>query len=187
MDVDIERIRSHIVRLTQSVRPAESAALEQARQYVSACLEEAGWRVQRSPFVAAADDGVTRLEGVNLVARHPAHESARPRFCVGAHVDSRPDSVGADDNASAVATLLEIARLLPMAWPSPAKLNLELVGFDLEENGMLGGGYHAGRMKAEGIDLRGMISLEMLGYCDDAPGSQALPRSLVGKYPDTGN
>ncbi|MEX2287476.1 MAG: M28 family peptidase [Planctomycetaceae bacterium] len=187
MDVDIERIRSHIVRLTQSPRPAQSDELEQARRYVTDGLEKAGWLVQRAPFSAVADDGITRLQGVNLVARHALHAAGGPRLCVGAHLDSRPDTVGADDNASAVAALLEIARLLPAKWPASAKLDLELVAFDLEENGMLGGAFHAGRLKAEGVDLRAMVSLEMLGYCDRAPGSQALPRSLVGKYPDTGN
>jgi aminopeptidase YwaD len=64
---------------------------------------------------------------------------------------------------------------------------LDLVVFDLEENGMLGGAEHARLMKSQGVDLRGMVSFEMLGYSDDTPQSQSLPRSLVGKYPDTGN
>ena len=52
---------------------------------------------------------------------------------------------------------------------------------------MLGGREHARFSKESGTDLRGMVSLEMLGYCDHTPGSQSLPRTLRGLYPDTGN
>ena len=52
---------------------------------------------------------------------------------------------------------------------------------------MLGGREHARLSKATNVDLRGMVSLEMLGYCDHSPGSQSLPRTLRGLYPDTGN
>jgi Zn-dependent M28 family amino/carboxypeptidase len=83
--------------------------------------------------------------------------------------------------------MLEIARLLPGDWPDDPQLDLELVVFDLEENGMLGGAAHVQRMKADAVDLRGMVSLEMLGYCDHRPNSQALPRALEGMYPETAN
>ncbi len=85
------------------------------------------------------------------------------------------------------ATLLEIARTLPDLWPQQPKLDLELVVFDLEENGMLGGSEHAQLTKVGAIDLHAMISLEMLGYCTHMPNSQSLPKSLIGMYPNTGN
>ncbi len=187
MDVDGKRLANHIARMTVSPRPAHSSALEQAREYVAGRLAACGWDVQRQPFDVTSDF-FDRLRGVNLLARHPRHADPKlPRFCVAAHLDSLPDSVGADDNASAVAALLEIARLLDDSWPASPLLDLELLVTDLEENGMLGGAYHAEQTGAHNIDLRGMVSLEMLGYCDHRPGSQALPRTLVGKYPDTGN
>ncbi len=187
MQVDIERIRHHIAVLSRKPRPAESVELEFARDYVTKHFQESGWNVERRQFSATADDG-TRLAGINLHAVHADHPPRRgPLFCLGAHVDSRPDSPGADDNASAVAAMLEIARLLDMSWPADAQLGLEFVAYDLEENGMLGGAHHAGELKASGADLRGMVSLEMLAYCDSTPGSQSLPKSLVGLYPDTGD
>ena len=174
-------------RFARQPRPAESAELEEARRYVEACLDDWGWNVQRQRFEATGEEGA-ELKGQNLVAFHRDYPvGQKPRFCVGAHLDSRPDSPGADDNGSAVATLLEIARLLPESWPSESQLDLELVAFDLEENGMLGGAYRAAQHRSEGVDLRGMVSLEMLGYCDQSPGSQNLPRTLVGLYPDVGN
>src|SRR5690606_11089515 len=97
---------------------AESRELEAAREYVTGCLREAGWMVEPRTFHAVADDG-TPLEGINLHAVHAEHPlGTGSRFCLGAHLDSRPDSPGADDNASAVATMLDLARLLPSAWPA---------------------------------------------------------------------
>lgn len=187
MDVDTERLRNHIARLAVTPRPAESPQLEQAREYVSDCLQRSGWSVERSEFQATSEEGVL-LRGVNLIACHGDHgPGGGPRLCLGAHLDSRPDSPGADDNASAVAALLEVARVFPARRPAEPKLDLELVVFDLEENGMLGGAERARQMQEHGVDLRGMVSLEMLGYRDPRPQSQMLPRSLVGQYPDTGD
>lgn len=187
MSVDVDRLRTHIATLCISPRPAESPALERARQYVENELAYSGWQIERQPFDAESMYG-EKLRGINLVARHHDHfDTALPQLCIGAHLDSRPDSPGADDNASAVAALLEIARLLPPVWPKSPRMGIELVAFDLEENNMLGGEAHARQYAAAGIDLRGMVSLEMLGYCDPRPGAQSLPRGLKGKYPETGD
>lgn len=185
-------IEQHVAELTKVPRPCHSDELDAARQYVTRHFEDYGWNVRRHDFDVLNDVGELNLgenlHGTNLIATRSGHfDASRPRLCVGAHLDSRPDTPGADDNASAVAAMLEIARLLPGTWPDAAELELELVAFDLEENGMLGGREHARLSKESGVDLRGMVSLEMLGYCDHTPGSQSLPRTLRGLYPDTGN
>ena len=185
MNVEPNQLHRHVVELASTPRPRNSDALKTARRYVTQCFEQAGWSVERHPFAANVGDG-QQLTGVNLIARHANFRADdRPRFCVGAHLDSCPNTPGADDNASAVAALLEIARLLPSCRPDNLSVELELVAFDLEENGMLGGAEHARLMRDEGIDLCGMVSLEMLGYCDHQPGSQQLPPQLAGMYPDT--
>jgi len=185
--VSLPRLSEHVRVLAACPRPAESAQLETCRKYVTADLERCGWDVVRHPFSVQAEDG-TSLSGVNLIAEHAAHPLGEgPRLCLGAHLDSRLETPGADDNASGVAALLELARLLPQAWPESPRLGLELVAFDLEEHGMLGGARHAAVCQASAVDLRGMVSLEMLGYRDRRPQSQHLPKSLVGLYPDTGD
>lgn len=184
MQVDRQRLKAHLGELAATPRPAGSAELEAARKFVTREFESSGWSVSPQAWDVTADTGEL-LHGINLVAEHARHPlGGGPRFIVGAHLDSRPNSPGADDNISAVATLLEIARRLPLDWPDPSALDLELVVFDLEENGMLGGEFHARQCRERRIDLRGMVALEMLGYCDRRPKSQALPRSLVGLYPD---
>jgi Zn-dependent M28 family amino/carboxypeptidase len=186
-DIDPQRLKQHCEQLCQSIRPAESEALEAARQYVTRDLEASGWQIERHPF-QAQDSMQVSFSGQNLIARHPQLSNPeKPQFCIGAHLDTRPESPGADDNTSAVATLLELGRLLPMLHEASWKWSIELVAFDLEENGMLGGAEHAKWHLANKTDLRGMVSLEMLGYCDPTPGSQMLPRELVGLYPDTGD
>jgi hypothetical protein len=189
VEVNRDRLFEHVQRLATVPRPYGSVELEQAQEYVTRLLQESGWIVERRNFDVVNDWGDLNfgetLHGTNLVATHPHGDASLPRLIVGAHLDSRPETPGADDNASAVAALLEIARLLNDAWPESARLNLELVAFDLEENGMLGGRAHAVASRAAEEDVRGMISLEMLGYCDHARNSQSLPRTLIGLYPDT--
>jgi len=195
---DLERMRQHIEVLTRVARPCHSPELEAARRYVTDELEACGWTVRRHVFETVNDCGDLNygetLHGINLISTRddlfPADQPdapPRPRLCVGAHLDSRPDTPGADDNASGVAVLLEVARLLSADWLRAAPVDLELVAFDLEENGMLGGREHARVARDSATDLLGMISLEMLGYCDHRSGSQSLPRSLIGIYPDTAN
>ena len=183
MPIDRERLIEHVAALAAGPRPAESVELESARERVSGHLREAGWEVDRHEFSVAFGD--ERLAGTNLVAHQPDRWTGTgPRLVVGAHLDSLPETPGADDNASAVAVLLEIARVLPSQWPAEPQLELELVAFDLEEHGMLGGAEHARLMHEQSVELAGMVSLEMLGYCDQASNTQSLPRQLVGIYPD---
>lgn len=187
MDVETRRLLQDIEFLSRTPRPAESAALRACREYVTATLSKSGWNVTPHAFAARSEEGKT-LQGINLLARHPAGaDDSHPIVCLGAHLDSRPESPGADDNASAVAGLLEIARLLPPHLAQSNACRLELAVFDLEENGMLGGAELAGRYRKQDCELLGMVSLEMIGYCDPTPNSQALPRSLVGLYPETGD
>ena len=88
------------------------------------------------------------LSGVNLVARHPRSVSGRP-VLVGAHLDTVRLSPGADDNASGVAALLEIARLLGHSRRTPA---VRLAFFDLEELGLVGSSALARQLDGRGDD-----------------------------------
>jgi hypothetical protein len=99
--------------------------------------------------------------GVNLILRLPGLHPERDPLLVGAHYDAAIHCPGADDNATGVASLLELSRVLA-ARPAPRPV--WLVAFDQEESGLLGSRALARRLQAEGQRLRLMLSLEMLGY-----------------------
>jgi Zn-dependent M28 family amino/carboxypeptidase len=103
---------------------------------------------------------------------------------IGAHYDAVPGTPGADDNATGVAVLLELARAFatePLSYP------VRFLAFDMEEYGLLGSQAYATDLKQQQQPLRLMLSLEMLGYCNSAPGSQRYPAGLQYFYPNRGN
>jgi Zn-dependent M28 family amino/carboxypeptidase len=109
---------------------------------------------------------------------------------IGAHYDSAVGTPGADDNASGVAGLLELAR---MAADCPLKRTVRFVAFTLEEppafmTSRMGSYVYAKGLRDEGVKLHGMISLEMLGYFCDHDGCQIYPSSLFSLfYPGRGD
>jgi Zn-dependent M28 family amino/carboxypeptidase len=108
-----------------------------------------------------------------------------PPVLVGAHYDAVPGTTGADDNASGVAVLLELARYFAQG---PGPYPMRFVAFDLEEMGyaQCGSAQYARDLGKE--PLRLMLSLEMLGYRDSTPGSQQYPLPGLDRlYPKAGD
>ena len=100
-------------------------------------------------------------EGVNFILRYPGRNPRRRPLLVGAHYDGPLHSIGADDNASGVVALLELAR----RWShSPPKRPVWLVAFDQEEWGMLGSDALAEKLSSDRQPLKLMVSLEMLAF-----------------------
>ena len=115
---------------------------------------------------------------MNVVCRFGSADKNKPLVVVGAHYDS-VENEGADDNASGVVGLLELARLL-----STAKFDypIELVAYTLEEthlrNQYAGSYVHAQSLKDAGTPVYGMVSFEMIGYFDDRKNSQSYPKPV---------
>ncbi len=179
-----QRLRTH-VEVLASLAPRDMshvANLDRTAAYIAGEFRQAGGEVQEQPFV------VEQREYRNVIARF-GPESAE-RLVVGAHYDAFDDFPAADDNASGVAALIELAYLLGRAkLPS----RVELVAYTLEEppqfrGTLMGSAIHAAELAEDGVRLRAMIGLEMIGYFTDAPGSQQYPLSgLKLLYPDSGN
>lgn len=118
---------------------------------------------------------------VNVIAEFGP--DTQQRIIIGAHYDAVSGSPGADDNATGVAGLIEIAKLLSK---TKLKIRIELVAYSLEEppfyaSNAMGSYAHAKATKDAGSDVKLMISLEMLGYFSDKVASQSYPIGLM-KY-----
>lgn len=120
--------------------------------------------------------------GTNLILRLPGREPQRRPLLVGAHYDGPLHSPGADDNASGLVALLELAR----RWAAdPPRRPVWLVAFDQEEWGMLGSAALAAQLKQAGQPLKLMVSLEMLAYTSP---SQDYPHpAMRAVYGDRGD
>ncbi|WP_404787751.1 M28 family peptidase [Altericista sp. CCNU0014] len=139
--------------------------------------------VERHDFTLQASGRLHHNLVLNLpgTSNHPAH---RGTILVGAHYDAVPGTPGADDNASGVAVLLELARLFA---EQPARRPIRLVAFDLEEYDRKGSYAYSAQVWRDREPIRLMISLEMLGYFCTEPHSQLYPPGLRYFYPSTGD
>ena len=123
--------------------------------------------------------------------REPQNGGPRAQtLVVGAHYDSWDDAPGANDNGTGVAATLELARLLK-DW-KPEKLRIRYVLFVNEEPPYfrtpdMGSWRYAKQLSEHGERVRGMISLETMGYFSDKPGSQEFPPPFGLIYPSVGN
>lgn len=163
----------------------DSGTLKQAADHIATEFERSGCKPVLQSYVVGGKD----YHNI-ICSRGPANA---PRVIIGAHYDvAGTDNPGADDNASGVAALLELSRLLDEAGPDLAH-RLDLVAFTLEEppnfrSDRMGSYVHAKSLREAGTDVRLMISVEMIGYFSDEPGSQLYPvPGLDLIYPDKGN
>jgi Zn-dependent M28 family amino/carboxypeptidase len=185
ISVDPARLESHVRALSESFIPRDESHpenLDRCAAYIRREFEGAHARVSEQPFTIA---GKTYR---NVIA-HFGPET-KEVVVVGAHYDAAGPLPGADDNASGVAGLLELARLLGNAQLS---IRVELVAYTLEElpffrSEQMGSAVHAKALKREGAVVRVMFSLEMIGYFSGARDSQHFPIPVLSLlYPREGN
>ncbi len=109
--VDRKRLLADLQALT--FRRYDESARQQARDYILQELQAAGWTAQLQPFTAKANrTNPSGANGINIYAERAGTDPTAAAILLGAHYDTVELSPGADDNATAVATLLEAARLL---------------------------------------------------------------------------
>jgi len=123
-------------------------------------------------------------QSMNILGLKEGTDPSQGVFVLGAHYDTVEGSPGADDNASAVSALLETARCLEN---SQLNKSLLFAGFTLEEYGFVGS-RHFLKQDNGSNGFLGMISLEMVGFCNPKAGSQTYPPYIdKSQYPDTGD
>ncbi len=185
MQVSAERLQTHVKMLSETFSPRDythTENLDRAADYIKRAFEQAQGAVREQPYKANGKSyrNVRALFG----------PEKKERIVIGAHYDVCQPYPGADDNASGVAGLLELAHLLnKAALPLP----VELVAYTLEEppffrSEAMGSAVHANSLKQQNVQVRAMFSLEMIGYFSDEPGSQHFPNPILRLfYPSRGN
>lgn len=161
-NVDSKQLFRHVKAL--NFKRYTEAERERARTYLTQSLQKLGWTPKLQLFEG----------GVNILAQRQGTDPQAGAVLVAAHYDTVPVSPGADDNASGVAVVLEVARLFG-SRPTPRTLQVAL--FDQEELGLRGSlAFTANKAYLE--NLRGVIVMDMVGFACYTAGCQRYPAGL---------
>jgi len=158
--------------------------LNRAGNYIFSEFKKHSTRVEKQIF----ED--KRNEYFNVICSFGPEDA--PRLVIGAHYDVCGEQQGADDNASGVSSILELARMISQI-ESSLKYRIDLVAYTLEEppffrDFMMGSAVHARYLKSIDADVLGMISVEMIGYYSEEKRSQDYPIGLLKLfYPGKAN
>ena len=183
-EVRIEALRRH-VRLLSAEIGARSVVrgdgLGRAKNYLVEAFRAAGLSVSEQTYIYKG------RPVANLIADLPGSPTNGAPLLVGAHYDTIVGTPGADDNASGVAVMLELARWAAKNRPSVA---VRFVAFTLEEPPNFGTRHQGSRVFVRGLGkdgarIKGAIVLEMVGFTTP---KQKYPLVLQGTgYPETGD
>lgn len=163
---------------------ANLGSLEKAAAFIEEEFKEIGLSVKNQYW------SVSGKKYRNVIASY--NTDKKERLIIGAHYDVCGDQAGADDNASGVAGLLEIARLIAKNKPL-LNYRVDFVAYSLEEpphfgTEQMGSFIHAKSLKDNNIPVIGMFCFEMIGYFSEKAGSQQFPSPELAKlYPDKGD
>jgi hypothetical protein len=172
-----ERLRTHVDRLAGLIGPrhlGKPVALEAAATYIEREFQAFGDAVERQWYEAQ------NQRTCNLVVERPGTSRSDEIVILGAHYDTVWMTPGADDNASAIAVLIEAARLLR---PTSFRRTVRFVAFTCEEPPhfhleTMGSQIYARACRERNEQIIGMLCLEMVGYFTNAEGNQALPPAI---------
>jgi len=175
---NIQRLYAHVEQLSiviGSRNVHEYDKIETAKKYIVTCLRNLGYDPGLQKYIY---DG---KEFSNIIVTISGARNPDETVIIGAHYDTAFGTPGADDNASAVAVLLEMCRMLKEFSPGRT---LKLVFFVNEEppsfmTENMGSYVFAREAKARNENITAMICLEMVGYYGDTKGTQTFPFPLM--------
>lgn len=183
--VNPDTLAEHTKILSEQLSPRNSENpdnLIEASSYIKKNLSHSSLDVSLQYF------DVSGQSYANVIAKYGP--DSKEVIVVGAHYDAYSDFPGADDNASGVAGLLELGKLIQTL---KLKNRIELVAYSLEEppffaTANMGSAVHATEFRQKNKKIKIMISLEMIGYFSDEDNSQNYPSKLLSLiYPNKGN
>ncbi|HVO66729.1 MAG TPA: M28 family peptidase [Syntrophales bacterium] len=184
---DAHRLYKHVEHLSVHIGSRsvyEYDKITATKDYIVSSLKDFGCEPALQTFI------YNGREYSNIIVSMTGSKSPAETVIIGAHYDTVYGTPGADDNASAVAVLLEICRISKNF--SPAR-TLKLIFFVIEEppvfrSKYMGSYVYAAEAKARNENIKSMICLEMLGYYADKKGGQSFPLPLMNMvYPSTPN
>jgi hypothetical protein len=163
VDAAMEHVRALAVEI--GYRAAGTEGDELAAAYIARELQALGWRAERRPFPLPQGG-----ESWNVVGTPPGFDESRPYLLVGGHYDSL-NGPGANDNATGIAAVLEIARAVEA---SPATVPVMVVAFGAEERQPtperphhIGSRHYVEAMSSQARrNLVAMVNLDMVGNGD---------------------
>ncbi len=186
-----ENLKVHVTKLTKDIGERSITKpwnIEKTAKYIENFYSSLGIQSSRETYT------YRKLEVSNIVADITFSTGDAHVFIIGAHYDSVGGTVGADDNASAVAVQLEVARYLAAHRTAESpNVIVRFVSFALEEPPVygtwaMGSRIYARKAKKNKERIDGMICLEMVGYACHEPGCQSYPFPLMFlDYPEAGN
>ena len=183
---DPTKLESYVQLISRDFIPRDwehPENLEKLSSFIAEEFKQTGASVNFQAF------DVRGKEYRNVIASYGS-DSDLGTVIIGAHYDACGPFPGADDNASGVAGILELGRLLA-GQKLPFKVTL--VAYTLEEppfyaSAHMGSAVHAAALKAGAENVHLMIALEMIGYFSDSPESQNFPIAGMNYlYPNSGN
>jgi Zn-dependent M28 family amino/carboxypeptidase len=162
---------------------AKAVALSTAASWIDERLREIPVKSLRKPYTVRGHNVY------NIEAIIPGSSINTEVVVVGAHYDSALGTPGANDNATGVACLLELARRL---GSNRATRELRLVWFTNEEppyfhTKNMGSYNYAQALVSERRNIVAMLSLETLGYYSNVSGSQQYPGAVSPFFHNIGN
>ncbi len=177
-EVSAGRILADIERLAGDIGPREatSKAFYAAAELVETRFDDLGYRTSRTEVeVPAGNSWGTRVRAgtsANVIADSPGLDPERDHVVIGAHLDTVPVAPGAEDNASGIAVMLELARLAATERP---EVPVRFIAFGAEEPRGDGDALHhfgsqqfvADLSGAERRAVRAMVSLDRVGVRAD--------------------
>ncbi|MBI1185351.1 M28 family peptidase, partial [bacterium] len=182
-----QNLEKHVKFLCEIQPPQmfeNTASLNACADYIAETLDGYGYKTERQPY----SDGTYSFQ--NVIAKYQPNK--KERVVLGAHYDVCGPYAGADDNASGVAGLLELARLLAINQPK-LDYGIDIVAFSTEEppyfrGDLMGSAVHALSMVDSNVTVKLMVVLEMIGYYSEEKKSQRYPLGVLNAiYPTKAN
>lgn len=179
-------LKKHVTTLSEEIGPRhinKPHALHKAANYISHEWEAMGYKVEPQVFSAMG------VRCINLIVEHPGTHEDAATIVITANYDTVKDCPGANNNATGIASLLEISRLLkeiapkhPLRFMALTNENPPFIGSD-----KMGSWVYAHRAQQQRDNIKTTIILDSLGYYNFSANSQLYPPFMGMFYPNRAN